>query len=569
MTVLLLFLLLSLCMTGMKEAWGRASSESETLLRQGDACRKTLYRSEKNMKYRHNWEKCISIYEKVSTQYPESEQTPWALYREARMFTKLYGYSGRDRDLNQGIERFRKLTDEYPDHRLADDAQYRIGEIHYEILKDNSRAYVEFLRVDLGYPSGDMRPQAKVMLEKISALLNRQNRREEPKGPSSSPSGLTSVKDIRHWSTPTYTRVVIDLEGPVEYSADLLENDTNHQEPRRLYVDLEKTRVSSDIESSVTIEDGLLRRATAGQFAPDKVRVVLDINSIENHHIFALHDPFRIVVDVRSAEAENRRSTGMFREMEKTAEKGTEKTSEDPISLVEQLGLGVKTIVIDPGHGGKDPGTYVNGKIQEKDIVLSLSKILAKRIKERFDCDVFLTRDKDVFMTLEQRTAFAIAKKADLFISLHVNAYRTAGIHGLETYILSLTDDERAKAVAATENATTEKAISDLQRTISDLLLNTKVVDSMRLAKEVQGGMVVEARKIHKGTKDLGVKGAPFYVLMGADMPAILIETGFITNPSERERLLSNKYQEKLAQGIVSGIERYKKGLEEAYRGGG
>ena len=119
------------------------------------------------------------------------------------------------------------------------------------------------------------------------------------------------------------------------------------------------------------------------------------------------------------------------------------------------------------------------------------------------------------------------------------------------------------------KNATTEKAISDLQRTISDLLLNTKVVDSRRLATEVQGGMIVEAGKVHKGIKDLGVKGAPFYVLMGADMPAILVETGFITNPSERALLLSEEYQEKLALGIVSGIERYKKGLEEVYRGGG
>ncbi len=547
--------------------WGKTSSESEILLRQGDDCRRSLYRSEQKIKSRHNWEKCMSIYEKVYSQYSESEQAPWALYREARMFTKLYGYSGRESDLNQGIERFKKLTEEYPDHRLADDAQYRIGEIHYEILKDISQAYVEFLRVDIRYPSGDMRPQAKAMLEKVSALLNKQNRREEPKESPTSPSGLTAVKDIRHWSTPTYTRVVIDLEGPVEYSSGLLGKDPENEEPRRLYVDLEKTRVSSNIESSVTIKDGLLQKVQAGQFAPDKVRVVLDMNIIDNHHIFALHDPFRIVVDVRSAEAHKRISTRASQKKERSAEE--EKTPEDSMPLVGQLGFGVKTIVIDPGHGGKDPGTYINGKIKEKDIVLSLAKILAKRIKERFDCDVFLTREKDVFMSLEQRTAFAVAKRADLFISLHVNAYRTAAIHGLETYILSLTDDERAKAVAATENATTEKAISDLQRTISDLLLNTKVADSKRLATEVQGGMIVEAGKIHKGIKDLGVKGAPFYVLMGADMPAILVETGFITNPSERELLLNKEYQEKLAQGIVSGIEGYKKGLEEVYKGGG
>lgn len=568
MIVLSLFLFMSLCMIGTTEVWGKTSSESETLLKQGDICRKTLYRSEENMRYRHNWEKCMSIYEKVYSQYPESEQAPWALYREARMLTKLYGFSGRDRDLNQGIEQFRKLTEEYPDHRLADDAQYRIGEIYYEVLKDNSQAYVEFLKVDIRYPSGDMRPQAKAMLGKLAALLSERNKQKERKG-ASFPMGLTSVKDIHHWSTPTYTRVVIDLEGPVDYSTDLVKKDPEHQKLRQLYVDLEKTRVSSDIESTITIKEGLLQRARALQDTQEKVRVILDVNSIDTYQIFALHDPFRIVVDVRSSEAERRKSPETSRKKERPAEEGKEKAPEDTISLVEQLGLGVKTIVIDPGHGGKDPGTYINGRIQEKDIVLSLAKILAKRIKERFGCDVFLTRDRDVFMSLEQRTAFAVAKKADLFISLHVNAYRSPGIHGVETYVLSSTDDERARAVAATENATTEKTISDLQRTLSGLLLNTKVVESKRLATEVQGGMIAEAGKIYKGIRDLGVKGAPFYVLIGADMPAILIETGFITNPSERERLLSDKYQENLALGIVAGIEGYKKGIEEVYRGGG
>jgi N-acetylmuramoyl-L-alanine amidase len=511
----------------------------------------------------------MGVYEKIYSQYPKSEQAPWALYQKARMYIKLYGYSGLDKDLDQGIEHFRTLTEEYPDHRLADDAQYWIGVIYYEHIKDLSQAYVEFLKVDIRYPSGDMHPHAKIMLNKVSAFLNERRKREEPKRASSSPYGLTSVKDIRHWSTPTYTRVVIYLERPVAYSTNLLKMDPEHQKPRRLYLDLERTRVSSDIESSITIEDGLLQRARAGQFSPDTVRVVLDINSIDNYHIFALHDPFRIVVDVRSAEAEKMREIGISTEKERPLEKRKGKSPKKPVSIVGQLGLGVKTIVIDPGHGGKDPGTYINGRIQEKHIVLSLAKMLAKRIKERFDCDVFLTRNEDVFMSLEQRTAFAVARKADLFISLHVNAYKTSQIHGVETYVLSLADDERAKAVAAKENATTQKNISDLQKTLSDLLLNTKVVESRRLATEVQGGMVAEARKAHKGIKDLGVKGAPFYVLIGADMPAILVETGFITNPSERARLLSHEYQQRLARGIVSGIEGYKKGLEQVYRGGG
>ncbi len=569
MTLLALSLVLSLCMTLTTDVGAKTSSNPETLLKQANDCRRALYRSKKKMGYRHNWEGCMGVYEKIYSQYPESEQAPWALYLKARMFEKLYGYSGRSKDLEEALADFRKLTEEYSDHRLADDAQFRIGQIHYEVMKDASQAYVEFFKVEMLYPSGDMRPRAKAMLDKLAALLNERNRQKEPEGASSSPTGLTFVKDIHHWSTPTYTRVVIDLEGPVDYSASLLKKDPERPKPRQLYVDLEKTKVSSDIESTIPIKEGLLQRARALQLTQDKVRVVLDVNSIDTHQIFALHDPFRIVVDVRSAQGRTKKRTEIAKERDRSDEKGKVNAPEDPVSLVGPLGLGVKTIVIDPGHGGRDPGTYINGKIQEKDIVLSLAKILAKKIKEKFDCDVFLTRDRDVFMSLEQRTAFAVAKKADLFISLHVNAYRTPGIHGVETYVLSSADDERARTVAATENATSEENISDLEKILNGLRFNTKVVESKRLATEVQGGMVTGARTIYKGVKNLGVKGAPFYVLIGADMPAILIETGFITNPSERERLLSNQYQEKLAQGIVSGIEGYRKGLEQVYRGGG
>jgi N-acetylmuramoyl-L-alanine amidase len=159
-------------------------------------------------------------------------------------------------------------------------------------------------------------------------------------------------------------------------------------------------------------------------------------------------------------------------------------------------------------------------------------------------------------------------KKADLFISLHVNSYKQKRVHGLETYFLNLATDARAVMVAARENATSEKNISDLQKILNDLMLNTKITESSRLAREVQRGMIGRTKKRYTGVRDLGVKQAPFYVLIGAEMPAILVETGFITNTKERRRLLSKKYQESLADGIVSGIERYIKSIEQAYKGG-
>jgi N-acetylmuramoyl-L-alanine amidase len=224
--------------------------------------------------------------------------------------------------------------------------------------------------------------------------------------------------------------------------------------------------------------------------------------------------------------------------------------------------------VIDPGHGGKDPGTYFKGGIMEKDIVLNLAKSLAPKLEKRLGCEVILTRTRDVFIPLEKRTAFANVKKADLFISLHVNSHHLARVHGIETYFLNMATDKRAVMLAAAENATSEKNISDLQKILNELMLNTKINESSRLAYEVQKGIINRVKRTHKKVKNLGVKQAPFYVLIGAEMPAILVEMGFITNPTERRLLLTSKYIGYLSNGIVRGIDHYVKSIDQTYKGG-
>jgi N-acetylmuramoyl-L-alanine amidase len=379
-----------------------------------------------------------------------------------------------------------------------------------------------------------------------------------------------AVKDIRHWSTPNYTRVVIDLEGPVKYKHNLLKPDPDLKKPRRLYIDLENTRVSSRIESAIPIKDGLLRTARAGQYTKDTVRVVLDTESMEGYKVFHLHDPFRIVVDVQRTEKRETADETRLALNKRTVRKGVRKAEapDDSVSLAGQLGLNVKSIVIDPGHGGKDPGCNSRGGVKEKSVVLSIAKMLAKKIKEETGCEVSLTRNDDIFLPLERRTAIANMKKADLFISLHINAHRNRNIQGLETYFLNMATDERSMMVAARENATSEKNISDLQAILNDLMLNTKIAESSRLAYEVQKGMVSRVKRRYKRVKDLGVKQAPFYVLIGAQMPAILVETGFLTNRVERKRLISKKYQETIAEGISKGVNAYIKGIDQAYKGG-
>jgi N-acetylmuramoyl-L-alanine amidase len=552
-------------------AEAKPASSPKELLQEADRCAKDLYGSKDKVKYRQNWTSCVDSYRDVAGRYPKSDEAAWALYRAAKMLSKLYGYSGRDQDLDDAIELYRQVANGYMEHRLADDAQYQIGEIYYTEKDDLTQAYLEFLKVDLRYPKGDMKPKAQEMIDKLTAVISKRENQKEIKETLSKAPGLTQVQEIRHWSTPNYTRVVIDLERAVPFQSNLLEENKDLKKPRRLYLDLKGTYVSSEIESPIPISGGLLRSARAGQYTKDTVRVVLDIDNIENYKIFPLHDPFRIVIDVRGAEAKEKEAPKQVAKVEsRHARRGIRKakTPDKSVTLARQLGLNVRRIVIDPGHGGKDPGCYFDGGIKEKSIVLMLAQILAQKVEEELDCEAFLTRDKDVFIPLEKRTAFANMQKADLFISLHINAHKQADVHGLETYYLNMATDERAVLVAARENATSEKNISDLQSILNDLMLNTKISESSKLAHEVQKGIMGSVGKKYAEVKDLGVKQAPFYVLIGAEMPAILVETGFITNPAERKRLQSKKYLETMADGILSGLEDYIRSLSRTARGG-
>jgi len=534
-TVLILFLIFTFIgLTDPRQCSSAATSAS--LLSNADQCRKALYKSVSKMKYRHNWLNCIGKYKTTYTKYSSSSEAPWAMFRAAGMYLGLYGYSGASGDLEKGLELYRNVVDRYTKHRVADDAQYRVGEIFYKYKKDSTQAYVEFLKVEIKFPSGDMKPKAQEMMDKLSPALNNGNGiSQKVVDVSSSAKGLVAVKDIRHWSTPTYTRVVVDVDGAVKYAEHLLKADSKLNKPRRLYMDLERTFVSSSIDKYIPIKDGLLQTARAGQYNKSTVRVVLDINNMDDYKIFHLYDPFRIVVDVKgggrtpAVAAAVKSSPSSRSTSTRPVNKGMKRTKspDGSISLARQLGLNVERIVIDPGIG----------------------------------CEVFLTRNTDIFLPLDERTAFANVKRADLFVSLHVKAHKRSSVNGIETYYLNMATDEEAVMVAARENATSRKNISDLQGILNDLMLNTKITESSKLAYDIQNSIIAGVTKSHKTIKNLGVKQAPFYVLIGAEMPAILIETGFITNYTERQRLQSDVYYGVIARSIVSAIDTYIKSI--------
>ena len=216
-----------------------------------------------------------------------------------------------------------------------------------------------------------------------------------------------------------------------------------------------------------------------------------------------------------------------------------------------------KIIVIDAGHGGKDPGGIGQYHIKEKNIVLPLALYLRNELKKR-GYKVYLTRDTDRFITLRNRTKFANRKKADLFISLHCNiSPRHPEVYGIETYFLSPARSARAKRVAKLENS----AIGNLRTTTQNVVLNflnkTRIVDSTKLSIDIQKSLIYNLKKHYRGIKDGGVRPAPFWVLVGTNMPAILIETGFISNKSEARKLINKTYQKRYAKYIAEGIDNY------------
>jgi len=226
-------------------------------------------------------------------------------------------------------------------------------------------------------------------------------------------------------------------------------------------------------------------------------------------------------------------------------------------TLAKQLGLGIRLIVVDPGHGGKDWGATSCRGIAEKNLTLALAKALKENLVALIGCKVILTRTDDRFLTLEERTRIANEAKADLFISIHANAHLDQNLSGVETFFLNFAQDQESARVAALENAPSRKSMSDLKALLEKLIYSTKIKESAALARQIQHNLVAKLRAKGDKVRDLGVKQAPFRVLLGAQMPGVLIETGFITNPNEELRLSNRQYRQNVVRGISTGVKSY------------
>jgi len=291
-----------------------------------------------------------------------------------------------------------------------------------------------------------------------------------------------------------------------------------------------------------------VHRVRAAQFDPETVRVVLDLAGRDGYQLFTLEDPPRLIVDVGTREAQ--RET-----VAKALEPGP--TGADD----EGEGEGhrrVRRIIVDAGHGGHDTGAIGPRGVREKDVTLAMAGRLARQLRAA-GFEVILTRSDDRYLRLEERTAIANMARGDLFVSLHANAHPRRDRNGVETYFLNVTDDRYARRLAARENGALEgeEGGRGVQRILTDLDARASSDASRRLAQMVQRELTGRVRQTQGEVRDLGVKHALFYVLLGARMPAVLVETAFISNRAEEARLASPAYQQIVAESVTRAVAQF------------
>ena len=397
-------------------------------------------------------------------------------------------------------------------------------------------------------------------------------------------SPQSTLKAIRREVLPDTLRVTLELEREAAFHEERIDR------PPRVFVDLKNTRAVDELkDATLAFPDDVVRNIRVGRQLDARTRVVFDLEGTARYSVYSLYNPYRLVIDFERAPAFAEASAGkpatprvvavaalpslpaaappdsavVTASVSTPPPTAPSANSKGGFSLSRQLGLGVSRVVIDPGHGGHDPGAKVKGLLSEAELVLDVSHRLEKLLLQQ-GVEVVLTRAADVFVPLETRTEIANRAGADLFLSIHANASSDAAARGFETYFLSFAPNAQAEAVAARENAASAKTMRSLLDIVKAIALNNKIDESRDFASLVQASLAERLKKVDRSARSLGVKQAPFMVLIGATMPSVLAEISFLTNRQEASLLKTQNYRQQVAEALFAGVMNYQRSLKKA-----
>jgi N-acetylmuramoyl-L-alanine amidase len=475
--------------------------------------------------------KVITSFESIVRRYPASGYADNALWQAASLADAAYRKFSRPEDLDRAVRLYRWLVQEYP----------------------------------------------------TSSLVKRANAQLASLAKAGAPAPRATLTGIQRTVLPDTVRVTIEFDREVGYREERLAG------PARVFFDLKGVQLTPALMDKVlSYPSDVVNKIRVGRHPDNTVRVVLDLEDVSRYSVFTLYGPFRLVIDAERAPARTATTPPA------TAPVSTEpaplaaavapmeppRASPPPapieplpspaapaantvggFSMARQLGLGVSRIVIDPGHGGHDPGVLGKG-MSESALVLDIALRLETLLLKEPGVDVVLTRRTDVYIPLEERTEIANRQSADLFLSIHANSSRNNSVKGIETYFLSFASSPEAEAVAARENSASAREMHQLPDIIKAITLNNKLDESRDLAHMVQEALVTNLRKGNKEVRSRGVKKAPFVVLIGAAMPSVLAEISFVTNRQELSLLKTPAYKQKIAESLQAAVLRYRRSLK-------
>lgn len=551
--------------SGRPASTGANTQEQQRLYNAAAAQWRTLISDNQKAGLRDSWLALEKNFQAALNAAPQGADAHKAAYQAARCREELAKRSVRKDDWSAAANAFAGMARQYPASSLADDAMYAQAEILSSRLGQKSEARAVLERLLAAYPKGDMQPKAQKLLKELPAAASSTSATTSVRKPSASSqkvTGNTGNKNTKapasgallrymEWSGDADSiTLIIELAGKAKYRRNILAPSTSPKAPLRARIDLLNTNLGSNVRQSVTLTGVPLGSINISRPDSKTTRVDLDLSNARSYKVTVLQNPYRLKVEISAGKvlpgAEDLHK--IARPKQPPAING---------NLSEQLGMSMKTVVIDAGHGGKDPGAVGNG-MHEADITLKLAKKIGVQLKKN-GFNVVYTREANQYIALEDRTSMANSCKADLFISVHVNSSKNKNLCGLETYYLDVARSDAAALVAARENSVDINATSDLQFILSDLTRETKKAESLDVSNIVHQATLKKLKNKSFKTTDNGVRSAPFHVLLGARMPAFLIEVGYISHASDAARLKNPKYMDALAEGVCDGIIAYRK----------